>query len=189
MRKTSSNSEIATSSNRRVRFALGGALCAFFSFAAVPGCSGAPDCHPEIASDSKFKVTVMSETDRSDKCHVINVSEISPFVIEAAKTEPTAEHPDCSVTPAAAPPTQDDVIIKSCIPGTSDMLSLYCNIQYPATCDGNMAFSFAGDKDKPVDWTAPVIENVYFRIQDLAPSCLPDIANCFDEYKVKLERQ
>ncbi|MFZ5892920.1 MAG: hypothetical protein ACOY0T_17805 [Myxococcota bacterium] len=153
------------------------------------GCSASADCKPAIESGTTFKVTVMSETANSDKCHIIDIPQISPFKVQAAKTEPTYQHPDCSVTPMAAPPAQMDVIIKDCIPGTSDMLSLYCNIQYPATCDGSMSFWFAGEKDKPVDWKAPVIENVFFRVKDDAPSCLPDIANCFDEYLVKLERQ
>jgi hypothetical protein len=189
MRKKSLATLAATSSSRRVRFALSGVVCALVSCAVAPGCSGSGDCHPEIARGTKFKVTVMSETEHSDGCHVIKVSEFNPFIIEAAKTEPTVDNQDRSVTHAESQPPQYDIVIESCLPGRSDMLSLSCNIEYPSKCDGNMSFSFGGENNKPIDWTAPVIENVYFRIQDRAQSCLPDIANCFDEYKVKLERQ
>jgi len=135
-----------------------------------------------------FKVSVLSETPNSQKCHVINVPLISPFQISAAKTEPTATHPDCSVTPAAAPPVQNDVILDSCIPGTSDMLSIFCRVQYKATCVGSMSFWFSAPKDQSVDWKAPTINNVFFRVQDDSPGCLDNINNCFDEYLVRLDR-
>jgi hypothetical protein len=39
-----------------------------------------------------------------------------------------------------------------------------------------------------VDWSAPVIENVLFRIQDFSPNCFADQSNCLDEYSARLER-
>lgn len=189
MRKTSFGTEAAKSNHRASRLFLGSIVCALLVSAGVGGCSSAPSCDPEIKSGTKFKVTVIKETDKSDGCHVIKVSEFNPFTVSAAKTEPTVDHPDCSVIPADKPPPQDDVFIEKCEPGKTDMLSIFCEIQYPSKCDGAMTFSFAGEKDKVVDWTAPVIDNVYFRIEDKAVSCLPDVANCFDEYQVKLERQ
>lgn len=189
MRKTSFGSEVAKSNRRGAKLFVSGAVCALLASAALGGCSATPTCDPEIKSGTKFKVTVISETDRSSKCHVVKLYEINPFMISAAKTQPTVDHPDCSVIPAESPPPQDDVIIKGCSPGTSDMLSIFCDIQYPATCEGSMTFSFKGESNTVVDWTQPVIENVYFRIKDDARGCLPDIANCTDEYKVKLERQ
>ncbi|HET9934684.1 MAG TPA: hypothetical protein VFQ35_28460 [Polyangiaceae bacterium] len=189
MRKTSFGSEAAKPNRRPSRLFLGSVACALCVSAGLGGCSTAASCDPEIKSGTKFKVTVIKETDKSDKCHVIKVSEFSPFMVSAAQTQPTVEHPDCSVIPAADPPPQDDVFIEGCTPGKADMLSIFCEIRYPSKCDGSMTFSFVGEKDKVVDWTAPVIENVYFHIEDKAVSCLPDIANCFDEYQVKLERQ
>lgn len=189
MRKTSFSSEVAKSNRRRPRLILSGILGALLASATVGGCSATPTCDPEIKGGTKFKVTVLNETSRSSKCHVVKVYEFNPFIIAAAKTQPTADHPDCSVIPAESPPPQDDVIIKGCTPGTTDMLSIFCDIEYPATCGGTMNFSFGGEANQVVDWTKPVIENVYFRIKDDARGCLPDIANCFDEYQVRLERQ
>jgi hypothetical protein len=149
-------------------------------------CSATPDCSPPIAAGTTFKVTVMSEPQQN--CHVVKIPQISPFQISAAKTEPTALHPDCAVTPAAAPPSQNDVIIKSCIPGNSDMLSISCEVQYPATCSGTMTFSFTAPKDRIVDWNAPVIEGVTFQVVDHAPNCLDNLNNCWDKYVVRLDR-
>jgi hypothetical protein len=151
-------------------------------------CSPAPDCAPEIEKGTTFKVTVLSETANSQKCHVIDVPQLSPFQISAAKTEPTATHPDCSVTPAAAPPVQHDVILDACIPGTSDMLSIFCRVKYEASCMGYISFWFAPPKDQIIDWKASTIDNVLFQVKDDSPGCLDNINNCFDQYLVRLDR-
>ena len=104
MRKTSFGTEAAKSNHRPPRLFLGGLALVLLASAGVGACSSTPECDPEIKSGTTFKVTVIKETDKSDRCHVIKVSEFSPFMVSAAKTQPTVDHPDCSVIPEDKPP-------------------------------------------------------------------------------------
>ena len=67
-----------------------------------------------------------------------------------------------------------------------NLLGVSCQITYPSSCPGLMRLYFFADG--PVDWTANVITGLHYRVADQAISCLPDIANCVDEYSVRLDR-
>ncbi|MGC4093549.1 MAG: hypothetical protein QM756_37755 [Polyangiaceae bacterium] len=191
MRKISSQSQAAATRDATVprRRGLKAAFfAALLAATACVACSTGGDCKPTIPSGTNFKITVLEETSRSQKCHVVDIPQISPFQISAAKTEATAQNPSCEVTPAAAPPVQEDILIQGCSPMESGMLGVQCAVQYEAKCTGNMSFWFAAPEGKVVDWTASVIDGVYFDVQDDAPGCLDNINNCFDQYLVKLER-
>lgn len=157
-----------------------------FGAALAGGCSDNLDCKPAMQQGAVYKATLTSETATSSKCHIVAAMRMSPFNVTVGKTEPTPNRPDCSNTPAAAPPQQLDVQILSCVPSDTGMLGVYCQIIYKAGCDGHMQFYFTSPN--PVDWSAPVIDNVLFRIEDFSPNCFSDQSNCLDEYTARLER-
>ncbi|HWA75702.1 MAG TPA: hypothetical protein VG937_25375 [Polyangiaceae bacterium] len=150
------------------------------------GCSDNLDCTPAMPAGAVYKATLGTETEGSSKCHIVAAMRMSPFNVTVGSSEPTASRRDCSVTPAASAPQQLDVQVLNCVPGEEGMLGVYCQIIYKAGCDGHMQFYFTA-KD-PVNWSAPVIDNVLFRIQDFSPNCFSDQSNCLDEYTARLER-
>jgi hypothetical protein len=148
------------------------------------GAGGSSECDPPIPEGTVFKVSVLQETASSDRCHIVNAAGISPFTITAGKTE----DPECSTTPAVAPPKQTDVVIVSCVPAAHAMLGVYCHMVYKAGCDGHMLFSFVAPPGTDPNWGGAVIDNVLFRIEDYSPNCFADSSNCLDEYTAELER-
>jgi hypothetical protein len=150
------------------------------------GCSDNLDCKPAMQAGAVYKATLVGETTNSDACHIVAATRMSPFNVTVGSSEPTASRRDCSVTPAASAPQQLDVTVLNCVPGQEGMLGVYCQIIYKAGCDGHMQFYFTSAN--PVNWGAPVIDNILFRIQDFAPNCFGDASNCLDEYAARLER-
>lgn len=187
----SSRSSAGRSARLGVRLARVGMMAALLALGGglAGGCSDNLDCKPIMQQGAVYKATILAETATSDACHIVTATRMSPFSVTVGKTEPTADRPDCSVTPAAAPPEQIDVQILSCEPAETDMLGVYCKILYKAGCDGHMLFSFAAPENTAVNWSAPVIEGVLFRIADFSPNCFADKSNCLDVYTAKLERQ
>lgn len=175
-----------------LRFARGALMTAFFALGSgLSGCSDSLDCKPIMPEGAVYKATILVETAASSKCHVVQATRMSPFQVTAGKTQPTPTRSDCSVTPAAAPPPADlDVAIdlSSCVASESEMLGVYCGITYKAGCPGHMLSYFAAPGNANINWGAPVIDNVLFRIQDFSPNCFSDQSNCLDEYTAKLER-
>jgi hypothetical protein len=154
----------------------------------VGGCSDSLKCEPPIPDGAQFKVTLLGETTHSQACHVVDPTRFSPFVVTAAKTEPTIDHPDCSSVAAVSPPQQLDVTIESCTADDRYMLGIECNIEYKSACTGTIWFVFAAPDPTAVNWQAPVIDNVLFQIQDKPNNCLGGVSDCVDEYAVRLER-
>ena len=159
----------------------GGAAQAEGAGGASNGGSGGA-CEAAIAPGTTYRVTVLNETADSDRCHVILVTPISPFEVTAGEPQP----PDCSIVPAKAPPPQTSVAISTCFPSRSGILGVVCNMTYPSKCTGSVSFSFVASE--ATDFNAKVIEGLTYEVADHAPSCLPDIANCVDRYRVQLER-
>jgi hypothetical protein len=155
------------------------------------GCSDSLECKAVMPEGAVYKATILAETATSNKCHVVQATRMSPFQVTAGKTEPTTTRSDCSVTPAAGPlPADLDVAIDapSCVPSETEMLGVYCGITYKAGCPGHMLSYFAAPANTNVNWSAAVIDNVLFRIQDFSPNCFSDQSNCLDEYTARLER-
>jgi hypothetical protein len=175
---------------RRAAFA--GAVVALLALgSSAGGCSPAADCKPPIPEGTRYKVTLISElTDSAATgCHVIDVQWIPTFEVKAARTEPTAEHPTCSVTPADGPPAgQQSVKIEQCIPDYADMLGITCDIEYENECHGKMSFYYEGLPNQTVDWSAPVILNALLVITDNSPTCFGGESNCTNKYTVRLDR-
>ena len=177
------------------RFARAATLTAFVALGAglFSGCSDALECKPSVPEGAVYKVTILSETPGSDGCYLVKAQTMSPFSLTVGKTEPTAQRPDCSVTPAAAPPEQLDVVssqikILSCSPSQKDMLGQYCEISYEGGCTGHILFYFVPQAGARVDWSAPVVDNLLFHVEDFPASCFPNNSDCLDEYTAKLER-
>ena len=147
------------------------------------GAAGSLGCTQVIPEGTKFRVTLLGETDRSDQCHIVNLLNHSPFELVAGKAEP----PTCEAIPATAAPPQDGAQIISCVPDHSDMLGITCSIEYRGGCRGSLKLAFSTD-DATIDWSSPRIDNAIYIVEDFAPSCLPDLANCHDEYSARLER-
>jgi hypothetical protein len=161
---------------------LGGALAG--------GCSAA-DCKPPVAEGTRYKATLLAEATDSDACHIIDGFRMSPFEITAGKVSGVGTQQDCSTSPASGPPKQTDIKILSCLPAEKDMLGVYCEMQYPAMCEGAVNFHFDVANHKPVDsvnWSAPVVEGIEFIIQDSVMNCFPDQSGCRDVYTARLER-
>lgn len=157
------------------------------------GCSDALECKPTLPEGAVYKVTLLEETPKSAACHVVAAKNMSPFLLTVGKTEPNRARPDCSVTPAAAAPAQLDdaseqLRIISCSPSETQMLGLYCEIEYKAGCLGHVHIYFAAPPEANVNWGAPVIDGLLFQVADQSPACFADFSNCVDEYKAKLER-
>lgn len=148
------------------------------------GAGGHPECKPPIPEGAIFKVTVVAETSISSRCHIVDAAHISPFMVTAGA--PLGD--ECSVVPAIAPPQQTDVTVLACVATDAGMLGVYCQIVYKAGCDGHMLFSFATSPGVQPDWSATVVDNVLFRIEDFSPNCFADRSNCLDEYVARLER-
>lgn len=149
------------------------------------GCSSAPfECNPPIPPGARYKVTVLQETPESDGCHIVNLQ--STFEISAAQD--TSTESSCMMTPANWAPDQRGIQVIRCEPSSSEMLGTECEMKYPSLCQGQINFYFYAPVGIPVNWGAPRIEGARFRIADYASECLPDQANCLDEYAVLLER-
>jgi hypothetical protein len=167
---------------------LGSVLALALGSSLASACSAPIECNPPIPAGAVYKVTLTSETPNSDGCHIVKAMLISPFMLTVGKAEATNVDPSCKNSPAAGAPTQTDVLIQSCLPSESDMLGVYCQIQYRSSCEGAMSFYFQNPPGASVDWTSNVIDGAIFRVQDFAARCLPDLANCTDEYTARLER-
>jgi hypothetical protein len=172
------------------------ARCALMAVLAVVGsglaggCSDSLECKPAMPPGAVYQATLLNETATSDACHIVEMRAMA-FPVTVGKTEPTVSRQDCSVTPAAAPPEQVsiDINVVSCVPSDTEMLGVYCQIQYrTGGCDGHMLFYFAAPPSAHVDWSAREINNVVFRIQDFSPNCFENQSNCLDEYAAKLVR-
>jgi hypothetical protein len=144
------------------------------------GAGGVTKC--AIAAGTSFQVNVLSETNSSHACHVAHIS--SEFEITAG-TPVTAASGECT-TPMNWAPPQQGVQITRCVPSTSEMLGVDCEMIYPSHCAGLISFYFANGANH--DWGAAVIEGALLRIEDAAAECLPNISGCLDEYLVRLER-
>jgi hypothetical protein len=181
------------SQRKSLRFARCALMTAFLALGSglAGGCSDSLECKPIMPEGAVYKATILVETATSSKCHVVQATRMSPFQVTAGKTQPTATRSDCSVTPAAAPPPADlDVAIDlaSCVGSETEMLGVYCGITYKAGCPGHMLSYFTAPANANINWGAPVIDNVLFRIQDFSPNCFSDQSNCLDEYTARLER-
>ncbi len=161
--------------------------CVVPSFSAV-GCLTGEACKPKIDPGAVFKVTLVQETATSDHCHLVDIPHLGPFQVTAADSKPTPDDPTCSLTPAVGPPEQTNLKIDSCEAAKTEMLGVYCQIEYKSTCPGFMTFFFKAMPGVTIDWNARSIDNVLFRVEDFAKICLPDLANCIDEYQVHLDR-
>ena len=170
------------------RKVLGSLLLLLLGSAGAGACSAPIECTPPVPAGAVYRVTLQAETPGSDKCHVVDGFMMSPFNLTVGKAHATDANPSCTSSPAVTAPVQRDVTIVQCVPKESDMLGVYCTIQYESTCDGHMSFYFTSPPGQYVDWNANTITNALFRIEDRATSCLPNIANCLDEYTAKLER-
>lgn len=142
------------------------------------------DCAPPIPAGTRFRVILGSETASSDRCHI--VQPLSTFDVTAAAADATTPGARCQYAPAAWAPQQTSVNIANCTMQADEMLATYCDFTYKSSCPGNIKFSFTAPPG--VDWNAPIIDGAIFRIRDYASSCLPDTANCLDEWSVRLER-
>lgn len=172
----------------KTRNVLGSLLLLLLGSAAAGACSAPIECTPPVPPGTVYRVTLQAETPASDKCHVVDALMISPFTLTVGKPQATDNNPSCTSSPASSAPLQHDVKIVHCVPKESDMLGVYCTIQYPSTCDGHISFYFTAAPGTSVNWSDNLITNALFRVEDRATSCLPDVANCLDEYTAKLER-
>jgi hypothetical protein len=153
------------------------------------GCSDSLECKPALPEGAVYRVTLLGETPKSEKCYVIQAMRMSPFQVTVGKTLPTTSQSDCSVTPAnSAPQTMGVARIQSWTPSTSEMLGINCQISYESGCTGQMALYFEPVPGATINWTAPVIDGLVFRIEDASYSCLSSPSNCVDEYTARLER-
>jgi hypothetical protein len=155
---------------------LGGSACS----------SPAEECTPPIPPGSRFKVTVIEETAASAKCHIAKLQ--NEFEIVAAQDDGSRPASSCALTPAMWAPNQQGFTVVTCTPSNSQMLGTNCEMQYPTTCRGLVSFYFYQPPGAVVDWSAPVIHNAVFRIEDTTLGCIPNISGCLDEYKVVLTR-
>lgn len=144
-------------------------------------------CNPPVPPGAQYKVTVVRETDSSDKCHIANLN--SSFTITANNEEPAAGTSSCTMTPAYWAPTQSGMRVVRCQPSGTHMLGTECEMEYPSSCEGLVKFYFFAPAGVQVDWSAQRIENVVFRVEDQVINCIPNLARCIDEYQVILERQ
>jgi hypothetical protein len=167
---------------------VGSLLLLLLGSATAGACSSPIECTPPVPAGAVYQVTLKSETANSDKCHVVDGLMMSPFTLTVGKAQATDSNPSCTSSPAVSAPLQHDVKIVQCVPKESDMLGVYCTIQYPSTCDGHISFYFTAPPGGSVNWNDSVITNALFRVEDRATSCLPDIANCLDEYTAELKR-
>jgi hypothetical protein len=161
---------------------------ALFSAISV-ACSAEAPCEPPIPEGAIYQVTLGADTEKSNKCHIVDTTRIRTFEIKASKTLPTMAQPSCSVTPASEPPPTQSIKIESCEPDSRDMLGVMCKIQYPSTCPGQMRFFFDEANGASVNWSSPQVNNIVFKVQDfMEESCLGGIGNCTDEYAAQLVR-
>lgn len=172
----------------KTRKVVGSLLLLLLGSAGAGACSAPIECTPPVPAGTVYRVTLQAETPRSMKCHVVDGLMMSPFTLTVGKAQATDTNPSCTSSPATAAPLQHDVKIVQCVPKASDMLGVYCAIQYPSTCDGHISFYFTAAPGTVVNWNEKLITNALFRVEDRATSCLPDVANCLDEYTAKLER-
>jgi hypothetical protein len=153
------------------------------------GCSAEAPCEPPIPEGARYQVILGTDTMASNKCHIVDTSRIRTFEVKASKTRPTIDQPSCTVTPGAEPPPTQSIKIESCTPDSRDMLGVMCDIQYPSTCPGKMRFYFDEANGASVNWSAPQVDNIVFKVQDyMEESCLGGIGNCTDEYTAQLVR-
>jgi hypothetical protein len=101
----------------------------------VANAGGASRC--PIAEGTKYRVSVLSETARSPRCHISRPLE--EFELIAAR--PVSSGDSC-LTPALAPPPQVGVQIVTCRPSSATWLGVNCEMQYPSTCRGLISFYF-----------------------------------------------
>lgn len=151
------------------------------------GCSSelAP-CNPPVPPGSRYKVTILGETPTSEGCHIAVLDKT--FEVRAADADPSAGTERCALTPARWAPAQRGLTVVNCEPSSSHMLGTNCLMRYPSTCEGRVAFYFYAQPGQTVDWSAPVITNAVFRVEDTTMGCIPDRSDCLDEYNVILER-
>lgn len=144
-----------------------------------------PECNPPIEPGTQFNVTVVRETPESNACHIVVLK--NQFLVTAAR-ENSIEGPSCTLTPANWAPTDTAGIqVIRCEP-SHQMLGTECEMKYPAACIGNVNFYFYAPPGSTVDWSAPTIQGVRFRVRDHVRGCIPDLADCLDEYEVNLQR-
>jgi hypothetical protein len=136
-----------------------------------------------------YRVTLGPETVRSHKCHVVRPDSMPPqFTVVAAQPDPERGQQACYTTPASEAPPQQSIQLLTCDGAVSEQLGTYCQMRYESTCEGMIWFYFDTPAGAPqVNWEAPVIDAV-FKIKDATVGCLPNIANCIDEYAARLER-
>lgn len=181
--KPTRQTNIVTIARWTARGLLGGAVLLLGSAACS---SGLEDCDPPVPPGARYKVTVLGETEASAKCHIATLQ--PTFEITAATEHPGSGRSSCKLTPAEWAPQQQGLQVVSCTPDQAQMLGTNCEMKYPSTCPGLVNFYFYQPGGVTVNWAAPRIENVLFRIQDTVTGCIPNIANCLDEYRVVLER-
>lgn len=181
----STHSQANLGKTRKVASSL---LLLLFGSLAAGACSSPIECTPPVAAGTVYKVTLQAETSTSNKCHVVDGFRMSPFTVTVGQPTATNDNPSCTSSPATSAPLQYSVKIGDCVPKESGMLGIYCAIEYPSTCSGHISFYFTTPPGQNVNWNDSVITNALFRVEDRATDCLPDIANCIDEYTAKLER-
>lgn len=143
-------------------------------------------CDPPVPPGAQYRVTVHGETPMSDGCHLAQLD--NSFVITAASQEPAAGTASCTMTPANWAPAQRGLQVVRCQPSGTQMLGTMCEMKYPSTCEGLVSFYFSAAAGAAVNWSAPRIENVVFRVEDSILGCIPNLAGCIDEYHVTLDR-
>lgn len=145
--------------------------------------SGVEECDPPIAPGTRYKVTILNETEGSDKCHVARLQD--SFEMEAATRGTT-----CGLTPArwAPAPTPTGLQLVTCSESQLNMLGARCEIFYESNCKGWIDFSVYQPPGVQIDWSSPTINNLLFRVAD-DPDCLElGRTKCLDEYNVVLQR-
>lgn len=158
------------------------------------GCSTPADCSPPISEGVRYQVTLgmemmgTPEVRGSSRCYIVDPFYLQTFEVKAGKAQPAPHQPTCSVTPAAEPPPQRTVVTSGCTGSTSEMLGTDCQLTYATQCKGSIKFYFSAAPGATVDWTAPVIENAVFHIEDISSQCLSAPSDCHDKYMATLRR-
>lgn len=177
----------ASDGSKSPRWAGTGLFSGLFMISLASACSSPlPPCDPPIEPGAEYRVTVLRETPESNACHIVKLE--PSFRITAAFRE-SLGGPSCTMTPAewAPDPEQKGVMVIDCEP-SHQMLGTECQMLYPSRCQGFINFYFYAPQNSAVDWSAPTIHGARFRVKDHVAGCIPDQANCLDEYDVQLDR-
>ena len=115
---------------------------------------------------------------------------IKTFEVTAGKQPAELGRQACFTTPALDAPPQQSIVLDSCKGAQTEQLGAFCEMRYPASCEGLIWFYFdSPDPAVPVNWSAPIIDVIY-KIRDQTTGCIPgnQLADCTDEYFARLER-